>query len=463
MYRSYLVIMALMMLIYSCEFESTDIEYNMGDHFVDDPANVYLVDTMKLRTYSIVSDSFVTSQASRLLSGRYENEYGIETYCESYFRFDPITNSTLNDNLSAQYDSVLLVLYPDGYKFGDTTKIAGFDIFRLTEEIVYDELTYSIYNTTRFDAEAEPIGEFFIDYSRSFDSIAIRLPDEFGRELYSLIYAESDTLKDPEVFKEEFFKGIKIAPKSDNNTLIMGLLADAKRSEALRIDLHYHDNSIKDEQTLSFKLENSEMLGAQGVNNYYAHSFIRNDYSNSILKGETEDEMLQGHSDFTESKFPATKSNEMTFLQGGYMLSTRIEIPYIDNLSYYGRGAVVKAELRVFPLNHTFNKREDLPQILSMEIINERNEFYAHLYEVNNEDFVYGRLMYNYDFKSKVYYSFDLTNFIKTEYEEQSRPQYSLQMFVPYSMDKPNVDQLMVGSPANDDNTMELDVYFTTF
>lgn len=463
MHRSYLAILAFMILFYSCEFESSDIEYNMGDHFVNDPANVFLVDTLSLRTYSIVTDSFVTSQADRLLAGRVINEYGIETYCESYFRFDPTTKSNLKDNLSAQFDSVSLVLYPDDYKFGDTTKIAGFDLFRLTEEIDYDELTYSIYNTTQFEAEAEAIGEFFVDYSSSFDSIAIRLPDEFGLELYNMIYDESEILEDPEVFKEEFFKGLKIAPKSDNSSLVMGIHAVPDSATTMRIDLYYHDNTVNDNLAISFKMENSEIATNPDVNNYNANSYIKNYYGSSILSGGNEDEMLEYHADVTESKYPSSKSDEITFAQSGYFLSTRIEIPYIDNLYYYGRGAVVKAELRISPLNNSFAYRDDLPSYLMMVVIDERNEFYKNLYAVNNSDYVYGELKYDFQFKNNVYYSFDLTNFIKTEYEDLGSHQYSLQLLTPFSSKKPNVDQFFIGSSHNRNNPMELDVYLTTF
>jgi hypothetical protein len=456
MIRLLLTLFVLAVFLNSCEYSISDTQYNMGEYFIDDPANVILVDTMTVKSYSIVADSFYTSQARRLLAGRYMNKYDIETFCESYFRFDPTTNERLSDNKSAVYDSTSLVIYPDGYKFGDTTIVAGFDIYRVTQEIEYDEDDGYLYNTSSFETEDEPIGSFNVDFNSDVDSVIVKLPGSLGKELYDMVYDDLEILKEQEDFKELFLKGFKIAPRDDNESLIFGINVNPDSDNVPRIDLHYHDNTPDDNLAISFKLE---------AINRYAFSHIENSYSGSILGGGEADEALEGVDEPGESKYPSFESNEISISQAGYLLSTRIEIPYVDNLYAYGLSAIVKAELIIDPLDDSFEDKSDLPSKLNMVIVNEKNDYYYNnvLYEVGSTGYVQAKLHYDYEFKSKTHYRVDITNFIKTEYEDLARQKYSLLMLTPYNLQKPDVDQLFVGSPDNEDDPMELKVYINNF
>ncbi len=476
MVRFLLPLFILATFLSSCEFTSNDIEYNMGDHFIDDPANVFLVDTMTVKTYSVVVDSFYTSQAERLLTGRYINKYGVETLCESYLRFDPTANPNLSDNESAVYDSACFVIYTDGYKFGDTSNVAGFDVYRVTEQIEYNEDYGYLYNTSQFETEEQPIVSFTVDFNYDVDSILVRLPDSFGKELYDMVYNESEILDSYYTedgfneFKDEFLKGFKIAPKTDNETLIFGLQAYPDSARAPRIDLYYHDNKISDDLAISFKMES---VNTSGVFNTHAFTHIENKYAGSIFESEKPGEVLEGVEDKKESKYPSHKSNDLTISQAGYFLSSRyqpeylmssrIEIPYVDNLYGYGKGAIVKAELIIDPVDDSFEDKHDLPSSLRMFIVDENNEYFNVLYKAGSQDEALGELHYDKEFKSKTHYSFDITNFIKTEYEDFGNTQYSLLLLTQYENNNPDVDQLIIGSPENEDNPMELKVYLTNF
>jgi hypothetical protein len=465
MVRFLLPLFILATFLSSCEFTSNDIEYNMGDHFIDDPANVFLIDTMTVKTYSVVSDSFYTSQAERLLTGRYINKYGVETLCESYLRFDPTANPNLSDNESAVYDSACFVIYTDGYRFGDTSIVAGFDVYRVAQQIEYDEDYEYLFNTSHFDTEEQPIGSFTVDFNSDVDSILVSLPDSFGKELYDMIYNEDEKLEKENIdgesyFKNEYLKGFKIAPKGDNESIIFGLQANPDSVRSPRIDLYYHDNTINDNQAISFKMESAN---TSGIFNKHAFSHIENNYAGSIFESNEPGEVLQGVEDKAESKYPSSKSNEITISQAGGLLSTRIEIPYVDNLYGYGTAAIVKAELIIDPLNDSFDEKSDLPSGLIMDIVDEDNDYYDDLYQVGGQNLASGVLDYDYEFKSNTHYRFDVTNFIKTEYEDFGTKKYSLILLTPFDNNNPDVDQLIIGSPENEDNPMELKVYLTNF
>ena len=442
----YLLLFLLIIVMGACEYDSSSIQYDLGNDFVTDPTNVFMVDTLSLHTYTTASDSFITSRNTRFLAGRFINEYNVETYCESYFRFNSITLPSFHE--TRQYDSICMVLYLDGYNFGDTTQKADFEIYRLTEEIDVDPETYYIYNTTQFDCENEPIGTFTINLAEAKgDSFYVRLPDSLGLELFNLADEESETLTDDEKFLE-YFKGVVIKPAATNSSLIVGWQAspDSTNSPAMRI--FYHDITVNDDLSFGFSLESDV-----SYTNYYGFSYIKNTFTGSAFDGIEDG----------ESKVSSNVTNNISLLQGGSLMHTRIDIPTIDHLHQFGRGAIIKAELLFEPMDGTFDEESDLPPTLSMNLVDSKNRFYDYLYAVGSSDPETGTLVYDDEFPTKSYYSYDITNYVKTEYEDEADTEYSLQLRVPVSSGLPNVDQLIIGNAKNTKNKMKLKIYFTSF
>lgn len=441
----YLFAFLFIIVMSACEFDAGSIQYDMGNDFINDPTNVFMIDTLAVNTYTTATDSFVTSRNSRFLAGRHINQYNIETYCESYFRFDPISIPTLH--ATRQYDSICMVLYLDGYNVGDTTQKANFEIYRLTEEIDVDDETYYIYNTTQFACDESPIAQFTIDFDAEHDSVCVRLPDVLGEELFSLADESSETLTDDEKFKE-YFKGMVIKPAAENTSLIVRFKAVPDSATAPSMQIYYHDNTVNDNLHFGFYLE-SDLSYA----NYKASTYIKNDYEGSDFEG-----IVAG-----ETKLSSKLTNNISFLQGGSLVQTRIEIPGIKGLHEYGRGSIIKAELIFEPIYGTYNEFVDLPSILSMNLVDDKNRFYDYLYTIGSTDPAYGYLSYNSDFPRQSYFSYDITNYVKTEYEDEGNNLYSLQLRVPVTSKFPNVDQLFIGNRYNTENKIKLRVYFSNF
>lgn len=443
----YLFAFLFLILFSACEYDSSYIEYDMGNDFITDPTHVFMIDTLSVNTYTTASDSFTTSMESRLLMGRYLNQYNVETYCEAYFRFDPIAIPTFED--TKQYDSICMVLYLDGYNMGDTTKTANFEIYRLTEELDVneDEDIYYIYNTTQFACEDTPIGTFTVDFEADHDSFYVRLPDVLGEELFALADEESETLTDDDDFKE-FFKGVVIKPASDNSSLVLGLEAIPDSRTSPTMTIFYHDNTVNDDLYFEFSLENT-----LSSSNYKASSYIKNNFEGSVFEGVVP----------SETRFSSSKTNNISMLQGGYLTHTVIEIPTISSLYEFGKGAIIKAELIFEPIYGTFEEKVDLPSLLRINLVDEDNDFFDYLYDIGSTDPASGYLLYNSEFPRESYYSYDITNYVKTEYEDEGDTEYSLQLHLPVTEQFPNVDQLFIGNANNTENKMKLKVYFTTF
>lgn len=438
----------------SCEFEAADIEYNLGTTFVTEPVSIHMIDTVEVKTFTIVPDSFKTSGGTRLLAGSFTNIYGIETYCESYFRVDPAEIGARFED-SAVFDSLYLIMFLDGYHFGDTTKVGEFEVFRVIEEIEEDDDTGYLYNVNQFKTESEPLGSFSINLEdqRQRDSIIVNLTYSLGKEIYDLVDEESDFITNIESFKEQFLYGLAIKPKNGNDAFVVGINADPDSIVSPHLRFYYHDNGLNDELWFDYFLE-KHIRGT----NYLAHSFIENRYENSAFNGSA----ILGY-EGEDEKESSLNTDNVTFVQTGLM-QTRIEVPDVDVFHYLvGVGAIMKGELLIKPVNESYTERKHLPSILEMDLVNKRNIFYNWLYDFGTETRTYGYLMYQGRFKNFTHYLYDVTGFVQTEYLDAYEPNYSLRLKLPFDSDKLNVDQIIIGDSEREENEMELRLYISGY
>jgi len=450
-----LIAFTFALLLYSCQFtDDGDFKYNVGTDFVTDPVHVVMIDSLTVDTYTTRTDSIATSKNSRFMVGRFENDYHIVTTCESYFRIEP--SDVLALHSSSEFDGAEMILYLDGYSFGDTTKTVEMEIYRLTDDIEVDEETESIYNTTKFAHEATPIASFTVDLTDDdLDSVVVELPPAIGQEFYDLVYNEDEILSDADLFKEEY-KGFLIKPANEKSSCIVGFVATPDSIASPRIKIKYHDNSIEDDLWFSYSIDKYESTSSSSSSsyvNYYASNYYENDYSKLIAY------------DFPdpEGKLSSKETSNVSFLQGGLNLATRIEIPSIDMLHYPGVGSVIKAELTFEPVAGTYINDSDLPSSLEMYLIGKRNINYGQLSLVGSSDKAYGVLHYNEEFKSETYYSFDITKFVVDEYLSSSDAVYALLLTLPQSSIAGDVDQLIIGNQDHPTNNMKLRVYLATY
>jgi hypothetical protein len=449
----FLVAFTFALLLYSCQYSDSVFQYSGGNDFVNDPVEVIMIDTLTLNTYTTAIDSIVTSQDPRFMVGRSENKFGIITTCESYFRIDPVEEQ--NMHTSAVFDSAYMVLHLDGYSFGDTTKKCKMEIFRLTEDITVDKETHFIFNTAQFAHESTPLATFTVDLTNeNLDSIIIPL-NEYGKELFDLVFNKDVILNDGDLFKLKY-KGFVVKPSDDNSSCVVGFIGDPASNSSPIIQICYSDNSITDDLSFNFKIEeygNNSSSNTAANTNYYASNYFKNDYSK-----------------FTSNSFPtgagklsSSETGNMLLLQGGFNLRTRIEIPAIDNLKFFGVGSVIKAELIFEPILGTYKNRSDLPEILEMNLISDKNENKGQMGMIGSNNMSYAVLHYNDEFKSETYYSFDITKYVVDEYLSISEPEFSLLMALPQSTVNGNVDQLIVGDQNHPVQKMKLKVYLATY
>ena len=447
-----IVVFLLSILFASCEFSESDIKYNMGNDFINDPTVVYMIDTLTVNTYTTTVDTFSTSRTNRFLTGKAKGYNGMETTCETYLSFETSEASVFHT--TAVYDSILLMINLDGYNCGDTTQTGEFGVYRLTEKIAVDTDSKYIFNTSRFPSESTPLAKFVIDYRKSEKLIPVKLPDELGKEFFQLTKDKSELMTDPDLFMD-YFKGVVIKPIDDNSTFVAGINGIPDSMASPRIRVYYHDNTITDDLYFDFPLEKYELTSTTSTQfvNYRSFNYINNNYQGTKLEG-----IKPG-----EAKLSSNNTNNVSFLQAGAMLRTRIEIPNIDNLYQFGVGSIVKAELYMEPVEGTYFEKADLPSTLQMRLVDHKNRDYNALYVTGTTDEAFGYLNFNKEFKHETNYTYDITNFIKTEYEDRGDPVYSMLMYLPFNALFPNIDQLVIGNNRNAQHKIKLKIYLTSY
>jgi len=447
--------------LFSCEFEEGSYRYNMGADFITDPTRVIMIDTMLVSSYTTLADSVVTSRVKRMLAGRFGNAAGVVTSAECYFRLDPGDEPALH--ASAVFDSACIVLYPDGYRFGDTTQTLDLALHSLTEAITVNEESEYIYNLTRFAYDPEPLALFRVradeeDLEPGADSIVIRFDDTYGKIFFDMVVNEDSAIIEKDLFVEAF-KGFVIRPATDDPSFVMGFSAVADSVYTPRVRVYYHDYTPNDDLYFEYKLEDftaysGSVYALSGLNaNSYLSNYISNNYESSAFN------VLETGT----FKLPASESGELTLIQAGVNLRTRIEIPGIDELYTLGIGSVIKAELYFEPLEGTFDAVTDLPSTLEMYLVDSKNRSYGQMYDVGGQNVATAVLHYNPEFKNQTYYSFDITRFLRDEYLSKEDPKYSLMLVYPQSALGADVKQLILGSHNHPEQPMKLKVYLSNY
>src|SRR6185312_3812775 len=190
----------------SCQ--KTKIQF--GEAYVDNSySNIILVDTLTPQLSTIYSDSVSTSGSGKILVGSYTDDRFGKITAKSFFEVSPPAISELATN--ATFDSLELIIRPDKSYYGDTTfpsKISG---YQLKDKLAFPLYQTQFYNNSDFPVDPTPLGSFnALIYPNHTDSIAIRLSDAKGQELFNLYRANDVSLQSTTNFLN-YFKGLQIS------------------------------------------------------------------------------------------------------------------------------------------------------------------------------------------------------------------------------------------------------------
>ncbi|MBO2009326.1 DUF4270 family protein [Hymenobacter negativus] len=270
----------------------------------------YYVDTLTVRLATVWHDSVATSASDDLLVGRYHDPRLGTITARSYFRVG--LAAAYAPGSTEVFDSLVLELKPDAYRYGDTTRQQTVEVHRLRDQFE-DAKTYYAFNQLSYDAtvlnqgtSARPI------YARpSLRTLRLRLADALGRELLSGGQAGRLTT---EAEVNYLLAGLVLTPGANDDA---ALLRTQVSAEGGALHLYTHDpaaplSAIAQEFTL-----------AAGTKHFYQ---VTADRTGTLLTPLTTP--LQS--------LDVAQTAQEAYIDGVLGLQTKVEIPYLTDLRTFG-------------------------------------------------------------------------------------------------------------------------------
>lgn len=399
--------------------------------------DIAFVDTVTLKVSTVLRDSMVTSNTSRLLVGYHQDERLGTITSQSVFQLG-ISNVITPDKNNTEYVSLRLHLKKDGYSYYDTTQAQTLYVYQLTKGLTS---LYGLYfNSSKFtiDRTAPPLGTLtFLPRPRhTSDSLEISLSDDLGRQLMTMAQTNDARLTSTANFIK-FFKGLAILPDTTNSRAFLGFLSGAE------MRVYYNDRTTTPTSLkfLSFPI---------GSNAYFSkiHSWRSSTPLHSLKKANQE-------------VISKVTDNEGYF-QCGVGLAMRVEMPHLRTLRYNdGTFVSTRAVLEFRPIKPYATNQ--LPQTLIMNFVNEQNNLL-----INTpfgipliKDVEYGR---------NTLYSADVTSFVNAQLPNILDTKNALLILVDdAALDankvshgyRSSVDRLYLGDQNNQYN-MKLRIFYLT-
>ncbi|MDO7846010.1 DUF4270 family protein [Hymenobacter sp. M29] len=289
-------------------------------------SNAYYVDTLTVRVATVWHDSVLTSGGDNLLVGRYHDPRLGTITARSYFQVG--LGGTYSPALDEVYDSLVLVLKPDGYRYGDTTQLQNLEVHRLRDALVATK-NYYAFSQLNYDAALLNQGRSTRPLAArlSVRNLRLRLADALGRELLAAGLAGSLTT-DAELTNR--LAGLVLTPGAADDA---ALLRTQVSTEGGALNLYTH--SPTDPATVITKA----FTLAAGSKHFYQ---VTADRTGTLLAPLSTS--LQA--------LDVARTAQEAYIDGALGLQTKIEIPYLADLRSFGtRLTIVQAtvSLEVVP------------------------------------------------------------------------------------------------------------------
>lgn len=346
-------------IIFVLIFFRCDLPSSIGLDQVDvEPLDVLTIDTTTIEISTIVFDSVATSTNSRLLVGRYTDEYlgTVETAAVFQLGLDSIIDLRSNERPDEddRYIDCQLCLKYDSYFYGDYENDFALFIAELEEnmEPADDNLFYGHYtfNYDSLNALEYPVNPRPLDQIE----ISVPFPDGLCQELYDLVVADDDIMGNEEDFIEKY-KGW-IVKASSEATSVIGF----STGSLLQVNYEERGNEGSEEGG-----EEKELLFAIG-DNYYYSQILRSD-NNTPLDQLTE----------SKQRLSSLDTDDISFIQGGVGYGLRVEMPFLKRYRELGEEvAIIDATLNLVVRSNSYDDKSYLPQRLFVGQVDKLNRIY---------------------------------------------------------------------------------------
>ncbi len=374
-------------MLISCDFNEDIGSVSIGEGFINSETTFAMVDTFTVGMSTVLLDSVRTSGKGVIWVGRYRDEDLGTINTSGYFTFGVPSEFAVESK--DVFDSLSLIMTYAPVYYGDTTSMQTIDVYRLNAELKGDENGY-LWNNSQISYIESPIGsKTFLPTPKSGKKLQIRLSDDIGLRIFDMMKTKKDTVKSVELFRS-FFKGMVLKAGEKNGTILQ-----FNGDTSVTVMLHFHRvNLEKEKYSVYFPLEESSLV----------FNRVEADRSETPVRDiKTRREEI-----------PSAKSAYKTYVQSGTGLLTRVDFPSMQRLMEFDRKYVImKAEMVLYPEPGTYDK-VDLPPQLVLYHTDKTNQIVSEIVGDDNS-VIAASLKIDKAYHEDTYYTFDITNFLKTE------------------------------------------------
>lgn len=394
----------------------------IGVNFVNrEMVDINFSDSLSLQLSTVIYDSMITSNASRLLVGYHQDEYLGKIKSTAVFQLSPQSSLLLDEN--SVFDQLVLHIKLDGYSYYDTLNSMKLDVYQLRDDLESSDGYY--YNTTSYTIGNSVLGSIdFIPEPNHMDSLDIPLSSTLGSELFKL------ALVDDQSVTEEFtdyFKGIAIVPDDGRQSCFIGISKD------ITLRMYYYDYftipAVR--KYIDFPMASV----------YFNH--IQSDLSETSLSS------LITH----EIDLPSSQTDHLSFIQAGVGIYVKVNIPYLREFGYLSNNlAIVKAELKLIPVDYFSGVNTLPPSSLNAYLVNSTNEIQSQLSVTAS---LYGDGL----LERTQYYTLDVTDFVLNRINNYDGINYSLLLMPDQDVLSSSVSKVFLGDSQSGFRA-ELKIYY---
>jgi hypothetical protein len=419
----------------SCQ--KTKIQF--GEAYVDNSySNIILVDTLTPQLSTVYTDSVSTSASGKILVGSYvDNSFGKIT-AKSFFEVSPPAVADIST--SASFDSLELIIRPDKSYYGDTTFATKLSVYQLTNNLTFPLYQTQFYNNTDFAVNSTPLGSFdALIYPSHTDSVAIRLSDAKGQELFNLYRAKDASMQSTTNFLN-YFKGLQISPSPAGMHAVYGF------NDSAIMRLHYHVTGVFTESKyLDFSFYNTD-----------------NTQFNQVKSDRTGTPLAVFNS--THKEVSSTATNGEAYLQYITGFIPKIKFPSIRTLLLrpdYVK--ILKADLIIHTLNNSYNGYMPLPPKLYAVTTDLSNTFQSVLSNKADGSYQTGNLVLDPIYQENTAYTYDVTAYLQQQIQLTANNNGNgLLLTAPSPATISTFNRLVIGDKQNPKGSIQLKLYYVS-
>lgn len=427
-WRAALPVLLLLQALAACTAVTPEEDIDVPTPRVD--AEVVYTDTMTVRTSTALDDSVPSSTAAYLLTGRYADaRLGVIT-ARSYAQLG--LGGVFAPSTGQVYDSLVLTLTADAYRYGDTTRTQQLLVHRLTTNFRAGQ-TY--YTADALPYGAVPLGQRAFQARARLGTLRVRLSDNLGQELWRA-GRDGQLTTDDELRAR--LPGLVIGPAATDDAALVRWLAAGNT-----LHLYYHDPGAP-----TVALGHDFVVAGGNAHFYQLHA----DRTRTLLANLTTRERAISSS---------ATANE-TYIQAGLGLKTRVDFPFLARFKDGDATiALNSVKMLVEVVTNTERRFFPPPATLIPTLADRANHSVSYLLDVTGApiSLPYQRSVSTRTGLEQGSYNMDLTAYA-SQVLQGRLPNQGILLGAEAS---PGTEGVVIGGVSNSAHPLKLQVYYTRF